>query len=103
MTAMRDPGLQPERTRLAWSRTSVAMAINALLTLRTGIQDREEAFIAGGIALAFFAGGLAAVGRWRSHQLQADSAISPPAWLIAFAAAAVLSAALFGAVACLTF
>lgn len=33
----RDPGLQPERTGLAWSRTAFVMLINALLFLRGGL------------------------------------------------------------------
>lgn len=37
--APRDPGLQPERTRLAWRRTTLACTIVAILAIKTALHD----------------------------------------------------------------
>jgi len=56
VSAPRDPGLQPERTRLAWRRTLLAVAAGSLLALRV-----LEPLLGVG-ALAVGAAGLAAAG-----------------------------------------
>lgn len=49
---LRDPGLQPERTALAWNRTALAGLTNAGLALRAGIvSDQWLVMMLGGILL----------------------------------------------------
>lgn len=54
---LQDPGLQPERTSQAWSRTGLAVTANALLLLRSGFQALDPVVLAAGGAV--FAGCLA--------------------------------------------
>ncbi|MFI6643324.1 DUF202 domain-containing protein [Streptomyces sp. NPDC050504] len=39
--ARRDPGLQPERTRLAWRRTTLSCTVAAVLAAKQGLQHED--------------------------------------------------------------
>lgn len=47
----RDPGLQPERTAMAWSRTAMALFVNALLIVRSGWLHHHGEVLALGVVL----------------------------------------------------
>jgi len=68
-----DPGLQVERTGLAWVRTALGLAANAFLVLRSGIGARDGTTIGAGIALLALGAIVAMVG-WR-RPLQLDVAV----------------------------
>lgn len=48
----RDPGLQPERTALAWQRTALSAAVVSLLLVRAGVTGDAPLEIAAGILTA---------------------------------------------------
>ena len=77
--ASRDPGLQGERTSLAWNRTALTMFVNAVLILRSGLSTDTVAITAVGIVLLAGAGAGAACGAWRRRALLHDPlATAPP-------------------------
>ncbi|AXW86551.1 hypothetical protein AU509_05725 [Lonsdalea britannica] len=47
----RDPGVQPERTVLAWSRTAILLLVNTALLLKAGTLSTQPLLLAAGILL----------------------------------------------------
>ncbi|SFR73660.1 IPTL-CTERM protein sorting domain-containing protein [Agromyces sp. CF514] len=93
----RDPGLQPERTALAWSRTGLAIAVNAVLALRDGLSSNQPALSTAGVVLFVLAAVAVAHGTVRRRQLGARREIVPPSPLVMLGVAAtVLLAAVAG-------
>ncbi|MGA5197047.1 DUF202 domain-containing protein [Streptomyces exfoliatus] len=52
MTEVRDPGLQPERTRLAWRRTTLSCTVVAVLAVKVAVHDDITAAGLTGLALS---------------------------------------------------
>ncbi|MFF9067615.1 DUF202 domain-containing protein [Streptomyces sp. NPDC014891] len=48
----RDPGLQPERTRLAWRRTTLSCTVVAVLAVKLAVSDETTAAGLTGLALS---------------------------------------------------
>lgn len=91
--APRDPGLQAERTALAWSRTGLAMAVNALLVLRSGFVSDQASLVVAGVLLFGLSAGAAAYGTVRRRELaSSDGPSEPSAWVILGLAATVVLA-----------
>ncbi|HEY0211597.1 DUF202 domain-containing protein [Acerihabitans sp.] len=68
-TNNRDPGLQPERTRLAWSRTLYVLVIESLLFIRVGWLKHLPLITGAGVMLVCLAAVMVGVKRYaRSAQ-----------------------------------
>ncbi|MFC5790536.1 DUF202 domain-containing protein [Agromyces tardus] len=94
-----DPGLQPERTALAWSRTSLTLAVNALLSVRAGFIAGEPLLVSVGVILFGTAGAAIVVATLRRRQLSGDTlTITPPRGALAGLTAATLLACIAGIV-----
>ncbi|MFG2192394.1 DUF202 domain-containing protein [Streptomyces sp. NPDC048639] len=98
--AGRDPGLQPERTRLAWRRTTLTYVAAALLAARGLLHDAGplRAAVAMAVGLPLLAAFLAvAHRRMRALDAQRPPALSPRT--AAAAASCVVALAVLGAAA----
>jgi uncharacterized membrane protein YidH (DUF202 family) len=73
-----DPGLQPQRTALAWHRTGLAVLVNALVVLRAGAKAEQPFILALGIILLVAAVGAAGCGAWRARRLAMSGTPSAP-------------------------
>ncbi|MEU3857512.1 DUF202 domain-containing protein [Streptomyces sp. NPDC028722] len=89
--AGRDPGLQPERTRLAWRRTTLSAAVAAVFAVKSALHGGAGA---GALVVCAVCCGLWLAFLWVAHQrIRALSAGTPPPALTPrHAAAAVLCA-----------
>ncbi|MEU0740616.1 DUF202 domain-containing protein [Streptomyces sp. NPDC006134] len=85
----RDPGLQPERTHLAWRRTTLSATVAAVLAVRTALHagPSPAAVVAAALCCALWLTFLTLAHR-RIRALA--SAASPPALSPAYATAAAL-------------
>jgi uncharacterized membrane protein YidH (DUF202 family) len=93
MMQPRDPGLQPERTALAWRRTALAMTVNALLVARTGIASQARPLMLAGGLLAGFALLLTGASVLRHRQLASGAPAASGQGLLVIATLTVLAAA----------
>lgn len=91
--AVRDPGLQPERTAMAWTRTGAAMAVNGLLVLRAGWTGDSRALVAAAGMVFVSAAALVQLGRVRGVQLATRTpAVARPCFMMLAVNAVVLCA-----------
>lgn len=103
MTAVRDPGLQGERTALAWNRTALSIGVNALLVLRAGWSSGPAAVSALALALLLAAVATAVIGAWRRKRLvHGDAPIASHGPLIAGVSIAAVATCVIGAISVVT-
>lgn len=87
----RDPGLQPERTRLAWRRTTLSSTVAGVLATKTALHGGSSVVgvIACALCCALWLGFLALAHR-RIHVIAASGPDGPPALTPRHATAATL-------------
>jgi uncharacterized membrane protein YidH (DUF202 family) len=94
---IRDPGLQAERTALAWNRTALSLLANALLSLRIGFATESALVTLLAVALLVACGVLVAHGAWRRRVLlSVRPQIAPTHWAIGFTAVLAVATSAVG-------
>lgn len=94
-TQPRDPGLQPERTSLSWTRTAAGLLLNAVLNLRAGFVSGSVPLTLLACTLMLAAAATFAFGRHRQRALTiaCDMQPAPHAAALTVTAATLLAAA----------
>jgi len=77
-----DPGLQPQRTALAWVRPGLAGFVNALIVLRAGFATAQVFILALGTVLLAASALSVVLGTWRVRHLAAHGARAAPPWIL---------------------
>lgn len=95
-----DPGLQAERTSLAWTRTASSLLLNAVLFLRSGYVNSSMPLIVLSSALVFAAGATFVLGSRRRIDLMSGEQVEcVPEVAARFITAVTLLAAIAGGLA----
>lgn len=79
----RDPGLQPERTALAWVRTASSLLVVALLLLRAGFASSSGSVVVAGTFLMVCAAATYGLALYRQRRLVLDPTAGVDAALVA--------------------
>lgn len=80
---LRESGLQPERTVLAWQRTVFSVLVFALVAVRLAFVRGEMAFMAISVVAAVLALALVVISYWRQKAVFADVELTTVSSLLA--------------------